>query len=124
MNSVIPNKRFDKKFNYKQFVNKRNLRLALYKSMLKRYQISLYFPILKKILQTDSGFCFHLIKITDIFYLKEIRSQKPDTGFGGYWFNEGQLKPRIQILKNAIKHIQQQQNIKYTKKDHHNDTIT
>lgn len=83
--------------------------LKRYKSALWQYRLSLYLP--KFLFSTKSGFCLHLKTWEDNSSLEEtlpiLYSLKPVT-YNAYWFPEGELKPRIELLKQAIKIYKEQ----------------
>ena len=87
-------------------------RLKIYQKMLKDYNIS-NIPIigflfsLKQAFNTKYGFCWYLYKSTNNKYfiedLIELNKLQPINKYNNiYWFKEGELKPRIELLKKAI----------------------
>lgn len=85
-------------------------RLKIYKKMLRDYRIS-NIPIIGKYFRekfyTYSGFCVYIYKnINSNWSIKafiELYKLKPRYMYDTvYWFKEGDLKPRIELLKKAI----------------------
>ena len=87
-------------------------RLKIYKKALWDYRISKY---LRRSILTENGLCYY-------FYAKEIITLTPEGVYGdgikilpelyfykpydqNYWFNPGELNPRIKLLKKAIKMV-------------------
>jgi hypothetical protein len=88
--------------------------LELYKKALRDYRLSLWFPWLKRKLETHEGFCCYFDTkvenndyVGSLFYLTELNKLEPaDTYMSSWWFWPGRLRPRIKILKLAIKNCQ------------------
>lgn len=85
-------------------------RLEIYKKMLKDYRICnipLIGGFFKQYLNTFAGFCSYLYQnrfnfiLNDLIELNKLRpiSRKNNNSL---WFEEGLLKPRIELLKKAI----------------------
>lgn len=68
-----------------------------YRLALIQYYLSYIFP--KFWFKTDCGFCYHFSHPYDILSTLE----PIDKYSKGYWFKKGELKPRIELLKQAIK---------------------
>ena len=85
------------------------IELKRYKSALIQYKIAQMLPFLSIFLKTDTGFCNHFNAYLLVFGypLPTLNTLRPKSGYM-YWFPEGQLKPRIELLKQAI-HILKQQ---------------
>lgn len=79
--------------------------LEIYKEALSNYKLSLIFP--RKVFNTQCGFCYYFRKSQR----KELRLDcptlfklRPDEKYdNAYWFKPGKIRPRIQLLKEAIK---------------------
>lgn len=91
-------------------IRKFKTELKAYKKALLYYRLSYIFPFLKVLLKTDSGFCRYFSKrrgqmIALYLVYPTLEELKPRIFFGtpGYWFEEGRVKPRIKLLKQAIK---------------------
>jgi len=89
-----------------------------YRLALLQYRLSLPFKQssnIRLLLKTSLGFCFHFnvndtvgSRVYENTLKKELPNLylfKPQTPVGVYWFDLGDLKPRITALKKAIKHI-------------------
>ena len=84
-------------------------RLKKYKKALRAYKLYRRFPFLKSILDTDYGFC-NYFNATNTPYIKrhlpELYQYKPydymTLYVGGFWFNVGEIEPRIELLEKAI----------------------
>lgn len=79
--------------------------LNRYRLALLKYQLSKRIPILTNLLNTNSGFCRHFSPYN---YVVIIENHLPilwclRTQDYGYWFPRGELGPRIELLKQAIK---------------------
>lgn len=76
-----------------------------YRLALIQYYLSYIFP--KILFKTDSGFCYHFSRSYNIITLEPIHvldTLEPiDKYSPGFWFKKGELKPRIELLKQAIK---------------------
>lgn len=77
-----------------------------YRLALIQYQLSRVLP--KWIFCTDKGLCFHF----NAYGFRSIKYNLPilwnlqpedDVWIYGYWFKVGELKPRIELLRKAIK---------------------
>lgn len=85
--------------------------LTLYKRALRDYRLSRFLP--KVFFNTNFGFCCYFEYrhrqnnyngLSSYNGLPPIlRNIKPKKTYDGYWFPEGALKPRIELLKEAIK---------------------
>lgn len=90
-------------------------RLKIYQKMLRDYKIAKFFNFffwyyldIKETTNTHHGFCWYIYKLSDDeFFLQdliELNKLRPTiTQYNlVYWFKEGDLKPRIELLKKAI----------------------
>ena len=88
--------------------------LKRYKRALLLYQLSYFLP--KYWFRTDDGFCHHFGGFENFKQdLPILYNLKPQYNFfclGPYWFETGLLKPRIELLKQAIKLCKLNYNIK------------
>lgn len=78
-------------------------RYKLYQKALKDWQIARWIPRIFRH-STSYGFCMYFEE--SLRDLLELYAQKPN--YLGYWFNPGKCKPRIAVLKAAIKECEQQ----------------
>jgi hypothetical protein len=88
-------------------------RLKIYESALKHYQRAdkWYGVFLSARDTTRKGFCFYFTEVyhdilnDELFKkaLPELYSQRPNMQKASYWFEPGDLKPRIKCLEEAIK---------------------
>lgn len=78
--------------------------INIYRLALVQYYLSYIFP--KRLFETDSGFCKHFYRTLRIEAFEEklpvLYSLRPQESVY-YWFERGDLKPRIELLKQAIK---------------------
>ena len=83
--------------------------LKAYKKALLHYQVSNIFIIgfifKHLIFNTQFGFCFYFDNYNFIDKFPILYSLKPNTVYkdGLHWFKKGDLTPRIECLKKAIK---------------------
>ena len=74
-----------------------------YKVALFCYYLS-YIPGFRFVLGTGYGFCYYFSNLYIRQYLPNLWKQKPEICYDGdYWFKKGNLAPRIECLKKAIK---------------------
>ena len=84
-----------------------DVQLEAYKIALSFYRLSYVLP--KKYFNTVDGFCWYFKNTYRSKLFKDINnytilmSLKPEDSGHFYWFTPGILKPRIEILKEAIK---------------------
>ena len=85
-------------------------RLIVYKHALFHYRVSRFVPIIKWYLNCQVGLCWYFDRFQNIKHhsmktdLPELYSVRPDfKNDNEYWFESGLLRPRIKLLKQAIK---------------------
>lgn len=82
--------------------------LKIYKKALFHYRLTRIFPWLSKKYRTLLGFCSYFIQVhkTSLSYLTVLAKLNPNKDvldYTPYWFKEGKKLPRIKLLKQAIK---------------------
>ena len=87
-----------------------DLQLVIYKNALFDYRVSKRLPFMKKWLRTNEGFCRYFGKISRIEQFTVLFSIKRAKSANNYWFEPGDLEPRIELLKQAIAIIEERQN--------------
>ena len=88
-------------------------RLYIYRAALQEYESRNHWWLINKWKPLSHGFCAYFRKkfSIDLHQLTELYSLKPEHLYpyddGMYWFKKGRLKPRIELLKQAIKLCEQ-----------------
>jgi hypothetical protein len=87
-------------------------KLSLYKKALRDYRLAQFIPLFKYFNYTYEGFCLYFKQVNNeyLYYLSELCEQNPNkvnTNLS-FWFPKGELKPRIECLKRAIKFCEQE----------------
>jgi len=84
-------------------------KLEFYRKTYRAYWLSQFLP--SKWLNPHRGFCHfwrsrsmgESFKVTDLYLLAVAH---PEFSNMGYWFERGKIKPRLQVLKTAIKNLE------------------
>ena len=84
-------------------------RLVLYIRTHKLYKKALKDPVFIRTYYLYGGLCYTLemnFKTNAGYHMQyelpELYAQKPENVFGMFWFPQGELKPRLKCLRNAI----------------------
>jgi hypothetical protein len=80
--------------------------LKIYKQMLKAFRKQYWFGWMKHKYWGYPGFCYYLYEqqnITDIKECSHLHLLNPTNKEYGFWFHSYEMKPRIKLLKKAIK---------------------